>query len=229
MFRIDLRPLALVVSLEAVACSNASRVNPAALPSPQSAVVADRDSAVTGKAKGDSSRYSITTADVHFMSSMISHHSQAIVMSKMAPTHGASASIGTLAERIINAQEDEIVSMQQWLRDNGQPVPATANGGTTTMMSGMEHDMLMPGMLTASQLTQLDQARGPQFDRLFLAFMIQHHRGAISMVETLFSTEGAAQDQTVFKLASDVNADQSTEIDRMEKILSSLSNSQRSK
>ena len=87
------------------------------------------------------------------------------------------------------------------------------------MMNGVEHVMLMPGMLTEAQMKQLDQARGAEFDRLFLTFMIQHHLGAVSMVKDLFGSYGAGQDETVFKFASDVNADQSTEIDRMEKML----------
>jgi uncharacterized protein (DUF305 family) len=89
-------------------------------------------------------------------------------------------------------------------------------------MGGMEHEMLMPGMLTDEQMAQLDQARGAEFDRLFLQRMIQHHRGAVSMVQDLFGSYGAAQDETVFKFASDVNVDQSTEITRMQKMLASL-------
>jgi uncharacterized protein (DUF305 family) len=70
---------------------------------------------------------------------------------------------------------------------------------------------------------QLDAARGPEFDRLFLTFMIQHHRGAVTMVKNLFDSYGAAQDETVFKFASDVNVDQTTEIARMEAMLTTLS------
>jgi uncharacterized protein (DUF305 family) len=80
----------------------------------------------------------------------------------------------------------------------------------------------MPGMLTGEQLRQLDQARGEEFDRLFLTFMIQHHRGAVAMVKALFGSYGAAQDETVFKFASDVNVDQTTEIARMEQMLAAL-------
>jgi uncharacterized protein (DUF305 family) len=87
------------------------------------------------------------------------------------------------------------------------------------MMGGMEHVMLMPGMLTPEQMSQLDAARGPEFDRLFLTFMIQHHKGAVSMVQELFGTYGAGQDEIVFKFASDVNIDQTTEIARMEQML----------
>jgi uncharacterized protein (DUF305 family) len=86
----------------------------------------------------------------------------------------------------------------------------------------MDHAKLMPGMLTAAQLAQLDAARGPEFDRLFLTFMIQHHEGAIIMVEQLFGAAGAAQDDNVFKFASDVHVDQITEIDRMTLMLAEL-------
>lgn len=166
---------------------------------------------------GTDAGYPYTAADVHFMSGMISHHAQAIVMSRWVPTHGASPSIRTLAERIINAQQDEIASMQTWLRDRSQPVPDPA---TPMAMSG--HDMLMPGMLTESQMKELNQAKGKDFDRLFLTDMIQHHRGAVSMVHDLFESTGAGQDQTVFKFASDVSVDQSTEIERMERMLAAL-------
>jgi uncharacterized protein (DUF305 family) len=153
------------------------------------------------------------------MSAMIGHHSQAIVMSRMAPTHGASPSVRTLADRIISAQEDEIATMQRWLADRRQPVPEAKPGPMKMTMGGMEHEMLMPGMLTDPQLAQLDSARGSAFDRLFLTFMIQHHRGATSMVKDLFGSYGAAQDETVFKFASDVNVDQTTEIARMQRML----------
>src|SRR6184192_4252313 len=83
----------------------------------------------------------------------------------------------------------------------------------------MDPSMLMPGMLTAEQLAQLDRARGPEFDRLFLTFMIQHHQGAITMVNQLFGSQGGGEQETVFRFASDVFADQSTEIDRMNRML----------
>jgi uncharacterized protein (DUF305 family) len=159
------------------------------------------------------SRYPSTEADARFMASMISHHAQALVMAGWAPTHGADASVRRLAERIMSGQQDEIASMERWLRDRGRPVPQGRHSG---------HGHLMPGMLTAVQMKELDEARGPDFDRLFLTFMIQHHRGAVSMVKELFGTQGAAQDETVFKFASDVNVDQSTEIARMERMLSAL-------
>jgi uncharacterized protein (DUF305 family) len=89
------------------------------------------------------------------------------------------------------------------------------------MMPGMDHAPLMPGMLTPEQLAQLDRARGPEFDRLFLTFMIQHHQGAITMVNQLFG-QGAGEQETVYRFAADVYADQSTEIARMQKMLAAL-------
>jgi uncharacterized protein (DUF305 family) len=90
------------------------------------------------------------------------------------------------------------------------------------MMNGMEHEMLMPGMLSDGQMNQLDSATGTEFDRLFVSFMIQHHRGAVAMVKELFDTYGAGQDELVFKFASDVNVDQTTEIARMERMLAGI-------
>ena len=89
-------------------------------------------------------------------------------------------------------------------------------------MGGSEHVMLMPGMLSETQMKELDAARGQDFDRLFLTFMIQHHKGAVSMVRDLFAARGAGQDETVFKFASDVEVDQTTEINRMFEMLFAL-------
>jgi uncharacterized protein (DUF305 family) len=181
------------------------------------------DPAYIARARADSIRHPYTDADVAFMSHMIGHHAQAIAMSRWAPTHGASAPVLRLADRIINAQQDEIASMQNWLRDRLKPVPEANPNGMKMTMNGMEHMMLMPGMLTEAQMKELDAARGPEFDRLFLLYMIQHHRGAVSMVRDLFGSYGAGQDETVFKFASDVNVDQTTEIARMEKMLAAIS------
>jgi len=153
---------------------------------------------------------------------MIGHHAQALVMAGWAPSHGASPAIQTLAGRIINAQRDEIATLQTWLRDRGLAVPEAKPGPMRMTMNGVEHDMMMPGMLTEAQMKELDAARGPEFDRLFLRLMIQHHQGAVAMVKELFDTAGGAQDQTVFKLASDVSADQSSEIVRMQRMLAAL-------
>ena len=167
-------------------------------------------------------RYPFTAADVQFVTGMISHHAQALVMARWAPTHGAGKSVSVLCERIINAQSDEIALMQAWLRDRSQPVPESKAVPIKMMMNGMEHDMLMPGMLSDDQLKQLDAARGREFDQLFLRFMIQHHRGAMTMVTQLLASPGAAQDEWIYKFQSDVYADQGTEIERMERMLINL-------
>lgn len=182
------------------------------------------------RARADSARLPYTAADIRFMTGMISHHAQAIEMSRMAETHGASESVRTLASRIINAQQDEITTMGQWLRNRNQPVPAP--GSTLHPTSDMGHDMpdmpgmssraMMPGMLTTAQMQQLDSARGKDFDKLFLTGMIQHHRGAVAMVKELFGTTGAGQDEAVFKFANDVNVDQTTEIARMQRMLAAI-------
>jgi|SRR6185295_12221584 uncharacterized protein (DUF305 family) len=161
-----------------------------------------------------------TEADVQFMSGMIAHHAQAVLIAGWAPTHDASPSLRALCERIVVGQKDEIAFMQNWLRDRNQEVPS---GDTAhARMPGMDHHMLMPGMLTADQLNQLDRAKGVEFDSLFLQGMIRHHQGALTMVSQLFGTPGAAQDDLMFKFASDMNADQTIEIERMNKMLAAL-------
>ena len=157
-------------------------------------------------------------ADVDFMTGMIGHHAQAVVMAGWAPTHGARLDVRLLCERIAVAQTDEIASMQRWLRERNQPVP-DAHEIHGQMMPGMDMHMLMPGMLTDAELAQLDKARGTEFDRLFLTFMIKHHQGAVSMVETLLGSNDSAEDDIVYRFASDVYADQTTEIARMQKML----------
>ena len=209
-----------LVALTTGACSHSSAGS--SPPSPQPSPSEQGEQAAIAKARADSVRNPYTEADVSFMQGMIGHHAQAIVMSGWAPTHGASPSLRTMAERIINAQQDEIATMQTWLRDRRQPVPEAKPGPMKMKMNGMEHEMLMPGMLTESQMHELDGAKGRDFDRLFLTYMIQHHRGAVTMVQQLFGTNGAAQDEVTFKLANDVSADQSSEIARMESMLAAL-------
>ncbi|HEY3582970.1 MAG TPA: DUF305 domain-containing protein [Casimicrobiaceae bacterium] len=189
----------------------------------QAAAPDSSQASAIAEARADSARYPYTDADIKFMSGMIPHHAQAIVMAGWAPTHGASPAVLTLCSRIINSQRDEIHLMQTWLRDRNQPVPQPDSSGTVMMnMNGMRMPMVMPGMLTPEQMTELNAARGQEFDRLFLQFMIQHHHGAVSMVQDLFATNGAAQDLIVFKLATGINADQTTEIARMQRMLADI-------
>lgn len=208
--------VALAACLIGTGRASAQSVTP---PGSRAAAVAAGQAAATAKARADSARYPYTVADVNFMSGMIHHHAQAIVMAKMALSHGASPAVRTLCDRIINAQQDEITAMQRWLRDRNQTVPEATATAMKMVMNGMEHDMLMPGMLSDVQMKALDEARGPAFDRAFLTGMIQHHKGAVSMVADLFNSYGAAQDELTFKFASDVQVDQITEIARMERML----------
>ena len=150
-----------------------------------------------------------TEADVRFMQGMIAHHAQAIYMSRMAAARGANARVLKLANKIDQSQVAEIRLMQEWLRVNSQTAPDISSWRT----------MQMPGMLTASQLAQLDSAKGPNFDRQFLTLMIQHHDGALRMVADLFAAPLAAQDVDVSVFANDVQTVQTAEIATMQQML----------
>jgi uncharacterized protein (DUF305 family) len=166
----------------------------------------------------------VNPADLHFMQGMIPHHAQAVLIAGWAKSHGANADVQRLCERIVVGQRDEISLMQNWLRDRHETVP-DANATHMQMqmqMDGMTQNMLMPGMLTDPELAALDKTRGVDFDRMFLQSMMRHHQGAISMVDELFASPGAGQDEVVFRFASDVYADQTTEIDRMQQMLDKL-------
>jgi uncharacterized protein (DUF305 family) len=172
------------------------------------------------KPRPDLVRQPYSQADIDFMSGMIPHHAQAVLIAGWAASHGARDDVRKLCERQVVAQRDEIEFMRNWLRDRGQVVPAAdATHHRMKMANGMEHAMLMPGMLTPEEMARLDKARGPEWDRLFLEGMIRHHEGAIKMVDDLFASYGALQDDDVYKFASDVYADQTTEIERMGKML----------
>jgi uncharacterized protein (DUF305 family) len=172
------------------------------------------------KARPDLVRQPYSEADVEFMAGMIPHHAQAVVMAGWAPSHGARPDVRVLCERILVGQRDEIEFMRTWLRDRGETVPAANATHHRMKMNGVEHDMLMPGMLSPEEMEGLDKARGAEWDRLFLTGMIRHHEGAIKMVDDLFESYGALQDDDLYKFASDIYADQSTEIERMRKMRS---------
>jgi uncharacterized protein (DUF305 family) len=186
------------------------------------------DSVALAKAHADSIRHPYSRADIDFANGMIVHHAQAVRIASWCPSHGASSDVLTLCARIINAQVDEIHRMQQWLVDRRQPIstPDTSRASASAMadapgMPGM-HSRAMPGILSAAQLDSLDAARGKSFDRLFLSDMIRHHQGAVAMVTQLYGTRGAGQDDVIFKLASDISADQTTEIARMQRLLAGV-------
>ena len=171
------------------------------------------------KARPDLVRQPYSAADVDFMAGMIPHHAQAVLIAGWAGSHGARPDVRTLCERIVVGQRDEIETMRNWLRDRGEDVPAADATHHRMKMNGVEHDMLMPGMLTAEDLAQLDKARSADWDTLFLKAMIRHHEGALKMVDDLFESYGAMQDEDVYKFVSDMYADQTGEIERMQKML----------
>jgi uncharacterized protein (DUF305 family) len=164
-------------------------------------------------------RQPYSDADVDFMAGMIPHHAQAVLIAGWAASHGGRSDVRVLCERIVVGQRDEIDTMRTWLRDRGQRVPDTNATHHRMKMNGVEHDMLMPGMLTPEELARLDKARGPEWDRLFLEAMIRHHQGALKMVDDLYGAHGALQDEDVFKFVSDLYTDQTIEIERMQKML----------
>jgi uncharacterized protein (DUF305 family) len=179
--------------------------------------------AQAGPGRADSGHPPYNAADVSFMTGMIAHHAQAVVMANWAPTHGAGDAVRGLCARIAVGQTDEIVTMQRWLRERHEQVPDAAQMHDMAQGPPGMAPMLMPGMLTPGQLAELDSARGREFDRLFLIYMMQHHQGALTMVRQLFDAPGALMDDIVFKIASDISADQTAEIDRMGRMLSALS------
>ncbi len=153
-----------------------------------------------------------TEADVAFMQGMIPHHAQALDMTALLWDRTNSDDMRLLARRIEISQKDEIAMMGRWLEERGEALPSDMD------YAGMD-GMLMPGMLTSGQMEQLAAARGSEFDRLFLEFMISHHDGALQMVGELFGSPGAGQVSAIFHFASEVDADQAMEITRMRGML----------
>lgn len=151
-------------------------------------------------------------ADVQFMQGMIAHHGQAVVMAKMAESHGANAQMLRFTQKIALSQRAEIRLMQNWLDERGQAVPDS---------NAHEH-MMMPGMLTAAQLKELDAAKGKAFDKLFLVYMIQHHEGALKMVADLQAAPFSMQDALLNGFATDVDTDQRAEILKMHTMLDAM-------
>lgn len=151
-----------------------------------------------------------TEAEVRFMQAMIVHHAQALEMTALVATRTSREDMRLLARRIDLSQGDEIALMGEWLKARGVPPPEAPHA---------HEGAPMPGMLTAVEMQRLAEAKDAEFDRLFLDFMIRHHEGALVMVEELFAARGAGQQSDVFAFASDVDADQRIEIDRMSAML----------
>jgi uncharacterized protein (DUF305 family) len=149
---------------------------------------------------------------------MIMHHAQAVEMTSLISSHTEDKDLRSLGARISSSQSDEIKFMRRWLAARGEPVSMAMPGMRDMDIS--RHSMaLMPGMLTPEQMEALRKAKGTEFDHLFLTGMIQHHNGALSMVQDLFDTEGAGQDAEMFDFATDVDNTQRAEIRVMQTML----------
>jgi uncharacterized protein (DUF305 family) len=164
----------------------------------------------------------LSQADVQFMQGMIMHHSQAVEMTALIPSHTDNKELRSLGARISSSQSDEIKFMRRWLAARGQSLSMT-----TVEMPGMdmshERTALMPGMLTTEQMDALRKAKGAEFDHLFLIGMIQHHHGALTMVKDLFDNAGAGQDAELFNFATDADNSQRAEIKIMQNMLETKS------
>jgi uncharacterized protein (DUF305 family) len=170
---------------------------------------------ITADKAADLSHVQFTEADVKFMQGMIGHHAQAIEMTALLYSRTNRDDMRALAKRIDISQADEINMMKHWLEVRGQEVP-------NEHAHHMHGATLMPGMLTQEEMDRLAAAKGDEFDRLFLEGMIKHHGGALTMVQELFATPRAGQEVEIFSFASDVDADQRMEIDRMGAMLNSI-------
>jgi uncharacterized protein (DUF305 family) len=160
----------------------------------------------------------LSKADVEFMQGMIMHHSQAVEMTALIPSHTENKAIRSLGARISSSQSDEMRLMERWLAVRGQPISMAMPGMPGMDMAGKPMAP-MPGMLTPEQMQALRAAKGDQFDHLFLTGMIQHHNGALIMVKALFSSPGAGQDADLFNFATDADNTQRAEIRIMQSLL----------
>ena len=199
-----------LIATAVAACGTATRATPA------EAVHTDTPAGASVEQR----RY--TEADVRFMQRMIPHHAQALTMASLVPARASRDAIRLLAERIAVSQQDEIAMIRRWLEKRGEEVPPLDAHHGHHGAGGHQHAG-MAGMLTADELARLEAATGLEFDRLFLEYMIRHHEGALMMVDELFASTGAGQETDVFRIASEVDADQRAEIERMRRVLGAIS------
>lgn len=165
----------------------------------------------------------LSAKDVEFMQGMIMHHAQAVEMTALISERTDNKDLRLLGARISHSQADEMRYMERWLMLRGEPasmpMPSMDRSHHMPGMDMSKHEMMMPGMLSKEQMDALKMAKGAEFDRLFLRGMIQHHKGALVMVEELFNTAGSGQDSELFNFATDVESGQRAEIKIMESML----------
>ena len=217
LWRVRYRIAAILLTAAAGASCRSAAPAPAAARPPlvQPGAPGQPSRVIAAAQASDLSQVQYTGADIKFMQGMIGHHAQAVEMVALVPARTASDGVRKLALRIDVSQQDEMQMMREWLQARGQQIP---DPRAHHMMGAA----LMPGMLTPEDMTRLAAATGTDFDRLFLEGMIKHHSGAITMVRELFATDGAGQTPEIFSYASDVDADQRMEIDRMGSMLKEL-------
>ena len=217
---------AILLSLAAAAACKTTGAGSSQPPIVQPGRPGQSSQTVAANQASDLSKVQATDADIKFMQGMIHHHAQALDMVALLEKNTNSDDMRKLGERIRISQHDEIGMMQRWLRARGQDAP-DPHAMHMPGMPGMDHDMvMMPGMLTAEEMEHLASLKGVDFDRAFLTGMIKHHGGALAMVKALFATPGAGQESVIFAFASDVEADQQMEIDRMNNMLAALKEKQ---
>ena len=165
----------------------------------------------------------ISAKDIEFMQGMIMHHAQAVEMTALISDRTSNEKVRLLGSRISHSQADEMRYMERWLKLRGEPtsmpMPAMDHSHHAAGADMSKHEMTMPGMLTKQQMDALKAAKGAEFDRLFLKGMIQHHKGALVMVEELFNTPGSGQGSELFNFATEVDTGQRAEIKIMESML----------
>jgi len=206
---VQTRYVALLAAMLLSSCRTAGEQRPALV---QPGAPGESTRVIDATKAIDSSRIRPTATDVRFMQGMIGHHAQALEMTALLTSRTDREDMRLLGKRIELSQADEIALMQRWLVTHGETAPDVhahhAHGAA-----------LMPGMLTPEEMNRLERAKGREFDRLFLEFMIKHHDGALVMVNELFSADGAGEEPEIFAFASDVDTDQRIEIDRMSAML----------
>ena len=210
-----MRPASTFLLVTTVVTGAACRSAGGAAPIVQPGAPGEATRVISAEKATDLSRVRFTAADVRFMQGMIGHHAQALEMAALLPDRTSREDMRLLARRIDVSQADEITMMRRWLEARGQEVP----GPHAHHMSGMAGATAMPGMLSAEEMGRLAAAKGDAFDRLFLELMIKHHEGALTIVKELYATPGAGQESEIYAFASDVDADQRMEIERMRGML----------
>ncbi|WP_280234631.1 DUF305 domain-containing protein [Nocardia cyriacigeorgica] len=171
-------------------------------------------SATTSAASGTATRTDFNDADVTFLEMMYPHHAQAVDMAQMVPSRTQNPQLLALATAIEAAQAPEMQQITTLLQSFGKPVPGADEHGGHDMHG--EHGMQMPGMMTPEQMTALENATGPEFDRQWIQMMIEHHTGAIDMANTELA-DGVNPDAKA--LATSIVAAQQAEIDQMRQML----------